>query len=214
MRGMRIRRPGWWFLIAAVLAGGAFLLASGMGRGDQPGARVLVAARAIAAGEVIGGDGARGLLAFAPVPADGVLPGMLIDPGEASGRRVVAPVGEGEPLTQAALGGAPGLGPAPLEAGERAVAVPLRALGAAAGAPAPGTRVDVLASDGEGLAGRTRVVVAGAEVLAIMRDDVSRGDGSGDALLLRVSTEQALEVTRALDFAREVRVVVRPATEP
>ena len=98
--------------------------------------------------------------------------------------------------------------------GERAVAVPLRALGAAAGAPAPGARVDVLASDGEGLAGRTRVVVSGAEVLAIMRDDPSRGDGSGDALLLRVTAAQALEVTRALDFAREVRVVSRPASEP
>ena len=100
------------------------------------------------------------------------------------------------------------------QAGFRAWAATPLAERLAAFTPAPGTRVDVLASDGEGLAGRTRVVVAGAEVLAIMRDDVSRGDGSGDALLLRVSTEQALEVTRALDFAREVRVVVRPATEP
>lgn len=214
MRALRIRRPGWWFLIAVVLAAGAFLLASGMGRGEDPGVRVLVAARAIPAGEVIGGGAARGLLAFAMVPAAGVLPGMLVDPSEASGRRTVAPVSAGEPLTQAALGGAPGLGPDPLVTGERAVAVPLRALGAAAGAPAPGSRVDVLASDGEGLAGRTRVVVSGAEVLAIMRDDPSQGDGSGDALLLRVTAAQALEVTRALDFAREVRVVGRPASEP
>lgn len=208
-----MRRPGWWFVIAAVLAVGAFMLASGMGRGEEPGARVLVAARAIPAGEVIGG-GARGLLAVASVPMGAVLPGMLVEAAEATGRRTVAPLAAGEPITQAALGGAPGLGPAPLVAGERAVAVPLRALGAAAGAPAPGARVDVLASDGEGLAGRTRVVVSGAEVLAIMRDDPSRGDGSGDALLLRVTAAQALEVTRALDFAREVRVVGRPASEP
>jgi len=213
MRSLRIRRPGWWFLIAAVLAVGAFMLASGMGRGEEPGARVLVAARAIPAGEVIGG-GARGLLAVASVPMGAVLPGMLVDAAEAAGRRTVAPLAAGEPITQAALGGTPGHGPGPLLVGERAVAVPLRALGAAAGAPAPGARVDVLASDGEGLAGRTRVVVSGAEVLAIMRDDPSRGDGSGDALLLRVTAAQALEVTRALDFAREVRVVSRPASEP
>ncbi len=208
-----MRRPGWWFIIAAVLAAGAFMLASGVGRGEEPGAQVLVAARAIPAGEVIGG-GTRGLLAVASVPMGGVLPGMLLKGAEAAGRRTVAPLAAGEPITQAALGGMPGLGPEPLQVGERAVAVPLRALGAAAGAPAPGARVDVLASDGEGLAGRTRVVVSGAEVLAIMRDDPSRGDGSGDALLLRVTAAQALEVTRALDFAREVRVVTRPSSEP
>lgn len=209
-----MRRPGWWFVIAAVLAAGAFMLAGGMGRGDDPGVRVLVAARAIPAGELIGDGGASGLLAFAAIPAAGVLPGMLLDADEARGRRTVAPVSAGEPLTQAALGGSPGIGPAPLAPGERAVAVPLRAVGAAAAAPAPGARVDVLASDGEGLAGRTRVVVSGTEVLAIMRDDPSRGDSGGDALLLRVTAEQALEVTRALDFAREVRVVGRPASEP
>ncbi|MBM3634202.1 MAG: hypothetical protein FJW99_02780 [Actinobacteria bacterium] len=214
MRALRIRRSGWWFVVAAVLAAAAFMLAGGVGQGNEPVARVIVAARAIPAGEVIGTGSARGLLAYASVPAAALLPGMLVDAAEASGRRTVAPVSAGEPLTQAALGGAPGLGPAPLVAGERAVAVPLRALGAAAAAPSPGARVDVLASDGEGLAGRTRVVVSGAEVLSIMRDDVSRGDGSGDALLLRVTAEQALEVTRALDFAREVRVVARPASEP
>ncbi len=214
MRVIRLRRPGWWFLVAALLAGGAFAVASGIGRGEDRGASVLVAARTIPAGEVLGGAGAQGLLALAAVPDGSVLPGMLRDPAAANGRRTVAPIGQGEPITDAALGGAPGLGPAPLAVGERAVALPLRALGAVAGAPAPGTRVDVLASDGEGLAGRTHVVVSGAEVLAVMRDDVGRGEGAGDAILVRVSTQQALQVTRALDFAREVRVVGRPVAEP
>ena len=214
MRNFRIRRPAWWFVLAALLAAGAFMLASGMGGGEQPAARVLVAARAIPAGEVIGSAQADGLLAFAGIPADAVLPGLILDPSDADGRRTVAPLAAGEPLTQAALGGAPGLGPEPLATGERAVAVPLRAAGAVAAAPTAGARVDVLASDGEGLAGRTRVVVSGAEVLAVMRDDDARGDAAGDALLLRVSVSQALEVTRALDFAREVRVVARPASEP
>ena len=67
---------------------------------------------------------------------------------------------------------------------------------------------------GEGLAGRTRVVVADAEVIALMQGQAADGDSSGDAIVLRLMTAQALEVARALDFAREVRVVARPADEP
>ena len=74
--------------------------------------------------------------------------------------------------------------------------------------------MDVIASDGEGLAGRTRVVVADAEVIALMQGQAADGDSSGDAIVLRLMTAQALEVARALDFAREVRVVARPADEP
>jgi hypothetical protein len=92
--------------------------------------------------------------------------------------------------------------------------VPLRAAGASAAAPGPGARVDVLASDGEGPAGRTRVVVSGAEVLALMRSDDGGGDVAGDALMLRLGVDDALAVTQALDFAREVRVVIRPVTGP
>jgi hypothetical protein len=48
---------------------------------------------------------------------------------------------------------------------------------------------------------------------ALVRETVATGTAR-QALLLRLSTAQALEVTRALDFAREVRVVTRPAGEP
>jgi len=210
----RVRRPGWWFLAAAVLAIAALVMTRGLSAPAVPTRQVLVAARVIPTGTLLGLPSSSGLLAIARVPDDLALTGLLAGPAEADGRRTIAPIAPGEPVTQAALGGAPGTGPAPLQAGERAVPVPLRAAGASAAAPGAGARVDVLASDGEGPAGRTRVVVSGAEVLALMRSDDGGGDVAGDALMLRLGVDDALAVTQALDFAREVRVVIRPVTGP
>ncbi|HSJ74195.1 MAG TPA: hypothetical protein VK904_07750, partial [Miltoncostaeaceae bacterium] len=66
---------------------------------------------------------------------------------------------------------------------------------------------------GEGPAGRTRVVVADAEVLATT-EVAAEGElgGAGEALL-RVTSAQALRVTAALNFAREVRLLARPHDE-
>ena len=71
----------------------------------------------------------------------------------------------------------------------------------------------MVASTGEGPSGRTRVVVADAEVLATT-EAAPDGDlgGAGEALL-RVTAAQALSVTAALNFAREVRLLARPRDE-
>ena len=139
---------------------------------------------------------------------------MLADPGDAVGRRIAVPVAAGEPITEAALGGAPGTGPEPLAVGERAVAVPLAAAGGAAAGLAAGARVDVVASTGEGPAGRTAVVVGDAEVLAVAEAPSPDGVApTGGEVLLRVSAAQALRITAALNFAREVRLLVRPRDE-
>ncbi len=198
------------------LAGAAGLLAVLLtlraAAGSPAGGWVVVARSPLPPGLLIDDAVAAEALVSAPVPAGLELAGLLGSPDDALGRHTAAPVAAGEPLTQAALGGAPGTGAAPLRAGERAVAVPLSAAAGAA-AIAPGSRVDVVASSGEGLAGRTQVVVSDAEVLATTPASEA-GDlpATGEALL-RTTAAQALRVTAALNFAREVRLLTRPRDE-
>jgi Flp pilus assembly protein CpaB len=185
-----------------------------LGTGSSPAPATVVVARApLGTGLLIDEATAPVALTTAQVPPSAVLPGMLGDPAAALGRRVVAPVGAGEPVTQAVLGGAPGAGPAPLAVGERAVAVPLSAAGAAAAGVRPGARVDVVASTGEGLAGRTALVVADAEVLGVGTPDAVDPAGAPGEVVLRVRARHALRITAALNFAREVRLLVRPPEE-
>ena len=139
----------------AVVAGAIGLLAAVISlraaAHDAPGGRVVVARQPLAPGLLLDPGTAATALAVVPVPAGLALDGVFADPAEVAGRRVSVPVGAGEPLSQAALGGAPGSVPSPLAVGERAVAVPLSAAGGAG--LVPGARVDVVASTGEGLAG-------------------------------------------------------------
>jgi len=210
----RGRRGATWMglaLVAGLLA--AALTLRAVAQPPDAGS-VVVAARTLAPGLVIDAESVTTALSVAPVPASVSLAGTIHDPSEAIGRRIAVPVAAGEPITQAVLGGAPGIGPEPLAVGERAVAVPLSAAGGVAAGIGAGARVDVVASTGEGPAGRTAMVVSDAEVLAVA--EPASVDGQvvpGGEALLRVSSGQALRITAALNFAREVRLLVRPQDE-
>jgi len=209
LRAALRRRSGWWLLLAGAFGLLAALVTVRAAAGAGTGGTVLVAAAPLPAGAlVVPAD-----LAAAPVPDGLALAGLLRDPAQAVGRRTSAPVLAGEALTEASLGGAPGTGPAPLAPGERAVLVPLAAAGAAAAAIAPGSRVDAVASAGEGPAGRTQVVVADAEVLAVGAAPAGLESVEAGSVLLRVGARDALRLTAALNFAREVRLLVRPVAE-
>ena len=198
-------------LVAGLLAAGLTLRAVAQ---PPDAGRVVIAAQALAPGLVIDTESVTTALSVAPVPASVSLAGTIHDPSEAIGRRIAVPVAAGEPITQAVLGGAPGLGPEPLAVGERAVAVPLSAAGGLAAGLTTATRVDVVASTGEGPAGRTAMVVSDAEVLAVAEPASVDGQAvAGGEALLRVSSGQALRITAALNFAREVRLLVRPGDE-
>jgi Flp pilus assembly protein CpaB len=202
------RRPTAWFAIAAVLAVAAGLITMRAAAVDTPTAAVIVAAEPLAVGTRL--DDPESVLALARVPEAGVLPGMARSFDEVRGRTVAVPISGGEPLTQAGLGGAPGLAPEPLAAGERALSVPAASAGAAAAVLVPGARVDVVASAGDGAAD-ARVVVADAEVIAQTTAPGVEAGSDGGAILLRVGERDALRLTAALDRAGGVRLLPRPA---
>lgn len=210
---LRVGRSALWLLMAGLagLAAVAVTL-SAMASPPPPGV-VLVARGDLPPGTLLDGGRIGGLVALAEVPSGVTLPGVLTAPDEALDRRLVVPVQHGEPITEATLGGPPGRRPRPLLVGERAVAAPLSAATGAAAALVPGALVDVVASTGEGVAGRTRVVVEGAEVLALVESPSDVGGESTGEALLRVDEADALRVTSALNFAREVRLLVRPPGE-
>jgi Flp pilus assembly protein CpaB len=177
---------------------------------DTPTVPVVVASEPIAVGWRF--DDPEAVLTLTPVPVGALLPGMVRGFDEVRGRTLAVPIAPGEPVTQAALGGAPGLAPPPLAAGERGLSVPVAAAGAAAAVLVPGSRVDVVASNADGPMA-ARVVVADAEVIAqtsASSVDGAGAGGEGGAILLRVGERDALRLTAALDSAGGVRLLPRP----
>ncbi len=143
------------------------------------------------------------------VPPDALTAGVV-------GLRPTAPIAEGGYLTSGLFArsndehrGGGGVG-----RGERAVTV--RVSGAAG--LAVGSRVDVLVSTESGAGGgRTLMALAGAELLGLDAGSTVAGpadgaDATGPTALatLRVSLRQAVYLTAADNFAREIRLLARP----
>jgi pilus assembly protein CpaB len=164
----------------------------------------------------------RGTLALRRVPASYAPPDALGGAAGLAGARTAAAVAAGSYLTAGHLqgsgpsGGQRGAG---LRRGERALEVAVSGGGALAGA-APGARVDVIVStersDG---AGRTFVALEDVELLGLsdgaetagFAHDAERGDAGTTALAtLRVTLRQAVYLTAAENFGRELRLLVRP----
>ena len=226
---VKARRRRAFLLLSLALACGGFA-ASEVGSRMRaveaavgPRVPVLVAARDIAPG----GELDRGDLAVREVPARFAPPDALAVPREALGLPVATPLTRGSYLTQATFTSGGGEGdrrPGTLRRGERAVEVAVAGDGALGEAGAPGARVDVLVSTepGEGAA-RTLLALENVELLDL------RGGGAGSAVgagaeggegaaatasgtaTLRVTLRQAVYLTAAQNFAREVRLLPRPA---
>jgi Flp pilus assembly protein CpaB len=178
--------------------------------------QVLVAERDIRAGARIGHEA----LALRRVPARFVPPDALPSAVGVVGIRAAARIVAGAYVTPSVLRRSnvrrTGNG---LRPGQRAVTVEV------AGAPpasAPGTRVDVLVSSEPGAdGGRTVVALAGAELIglaphptAYREPDPAAAPAVPSALAtLRVTLRQAVYLTEADNFAREIRLLARPAGE-
>jgi pilus assembly protein CpaB len=153
------------------------------------------------------------------VPARFAPPDALASSAGVLGARIKAPVAAGGYLTAGLFAGLDkGSGEPGIRRGERAVTVEV-AGGPAAAGPAPGSRVDVLVSTETSAGGRTQMALAGAEVLALGEapsGGYSEPDASGSPsapmalATLRVTLRQAIYLTAADNFAREIRLLPRP----
>ena len=182
-------------------------------------APVLVAARDLPARREL----RRADLALRRVPERFVPPGALSSPAQAAGARTAVPLPAGTPVTESQLGeGDPEGGPGALRRGERAVEVAVAGGPAPANGAGPGARVDVLVSteDRDG-PGRSFLALEDVELLDLRAGDGREGAGSdtgeghapaapGSLATLRVTVRQAVYLTAAQNFAREVRLLSRP----
>jgi pilus assembly protein CpaB len=213
-RGSRRRRG--LILLSLALASGGLAASQVSGTVQRVEARVgrpvpvVVARHALAAGSRLDvGD-----LSVRGVPGRFVPRDALTSPAEAAGSRTAVPLPPGAYLTAGALGGAgrPGGG---LPKGQRAVEIAVAGGAALADRAAPGTRVDVLVStEPHAGDGRTFVALEDVEVLSLRPgggEDSGGARASADAVAtLRVTLRQAVYLTAAQNFAREVRLLPRP----
>lgn len=217
----RARRRRAGLLLALALACGG-LAASEVGRrvGEverRVGAPVpvAVAARNIAPGDEL----ARRDVEVREIPERYAPPDALAAAEQAAGQRTTVPVAAGSPLTAGLLGAGGGGRPGALRRGERALEVPVAGLDDQV---VPGARVDVVVSteprDGPG---RTFLALEDVELLAARPaagagggSPAGRGEGAGAAAsaiaTLRVTLRQAVYLTAAQNYAREVRLLPRP----
>ena len=224
------RRRGLLLLSVALASGG--LAASQVHDRERKAAEqsgppvdVLVAARDLPAGARV----ARGAIAVRRVPARFVPPDALASPAGVVGARVAVPVAAGGYLTAGLFEGAGRpAGETGTRKGERAVTVEVAggtavadlAGGSASADLTSGTRVDVLVSTEPGAgAGRTVMALAGAELLRLGETGGGYADAESAAAsttgptalaTLRVTLRQAIYLTAADNFAREIRLLPRP----
>jgi pilus assembly protein CpaB len=217
------RRRGLLLLALALASGG--LAASQVHRRERsveervgPLVTVVVAASDLPAGASL----RPGALAARRVPARFVPPDALSSTAGLAGARTAVALAAGSYLTAGHLRGRRGGGAGdrqPLGPGERALEVAVSGGGALDGA-ASGTRVDVvLTTEPHDGAGRSFVALENVELLGLRAGvdgagyeaDVEGGTPAETALAtLRVTLRQAVYMTAAENFAREVRVLVRP----
>jgi len=215
---VKVRRRRGLLLLSVALASGG-LAASQVHERERsvaaqvgPAVPVLVAARDLRAGVRVS---ARAVV-IRRVPARYVPRDALASGTGVVGARLAVPVAAGGYLTAGLFDGSNSehRGSEGVGRGWRAVVVEVTG---AAGLVA-GSRVDVLVSTDSGAGGgRTLVALAGAELLRIEAGvpDAAPADGTatgGPTALatLRVTLRQAVYLTAADNFAREIRLLTRP----
>lgn len=211
------RRRRGLILLALALVSGALAAAqvnghvNAVGRGAGPAVTAVVATKDLAAGTRLRAAD----LGLRRVPAAYLPRGALTAASEALGARLAAPLERGGYVTAAQLRGGVGS----LRRGQRAVEIGVIG-GQALDAATPGTRVDVVIStEPRGGPGRTFVALEGVELLALRQGGASQDADNGAArtatatATLQVSLRQAVYLSAAENYAREIRLLPRPPGE-
>jgi pilus assembly protein CpaB len=214
----KVRRRRGLILLAVALVSGALAAAQvdgqvgGAGRGGGPAVAAVVAVRDLRAGERL----VPAALAVRRVPAAYVPRGTVASVSEALGERLAVPLARGGYVTAVQLGAGTG---GSLRRGQRAIEIAVSG-GQALDAATPGTRVDVLIStEPRDRPGRTFVALQDVELLALRQGGASQDADNGAArtatatATLRVSLKQAVYLSAAENYAREIRLLPRPPGE-
>jgi pilus assembly protein CpaB len=143
------------------------------------------------------------------VPQRFVPPDTLASADEAAGLRAETEIPAGGYITQGAVdkGGA-ARDPAGLRPGDRAVELAVAGGQALAGA-GPGSRVDVLVTTDH----RSFLAIEDVELLGLRQGAESEAGTKSEATV-RLTLRQAVYLTAAQSFAREIRLLPRPSGEP
>jgi pilus assembly protein CpaB len=176
---------------------------------------VMVARADIPRGKALGPELLRSSLSQRRVPERFVPPDALSAPEQAAGLRTVTAISRGSYLGRAQLEPAVSRG-AMGRAVARQVEVPVAGSDAMRELLRPGARVDVLVTSEGDRAGspRTYLALQSVELTDLRSGERADQGGEGaraDAMAtLRVSLRQAVLLTAAGNFARELRLVPRP----
>jgi pilus assembly protein CpaB len=216
--GMTRRRRGVLLLgLAAVCAGLAASLvnqyANDVSAQVGPLQPVVVARRDVPRGTLVTPAIARSALDQRRVPLRFAPPRSLRAPQEALGYRTLASIAMGDYVGEAQLG-TPRRAPRPHGMqGGRLVEVAVTGARTLAGALRPGALVDVLVTtDGDSGSPRTYLALQRVQLIDFRESSgTAARDGADATATVRVTLRQAVTLIAAQNFAREVRVVARPA---
>jgi pilus assembly protein CpaB len=173
-----------------------------------PTVSVVVARADLARGTAVTPDLARRALEERRVPVRFAPPQASTSLSEVIGHRLGEALRRGDYVGRASFGGAAAQ-PSPADEGGRLIELSVAGTGSLADVLEPGARVDVLiTTDGGSGGARTYLALQDAELVAFSGGGVA--DGAKASATLRVSLRQAVLLTAAQNFAREVRLVPRP----
>jgi pilus assembly protein CpaB len=224
----RVRRRRALLLLSLALASGGLAASQVRGTVQRVEARVGAPVPVVVARRDLPPDArlAPGDLAVREVPGRYAPRDAFDTPAQAAGARTAVALPAGGYVTAGSLRGASsGRGGRALRRGERAVEVSVAGGEALAVEAGPGAQVDVLVSSEAGSrGGRTVLALEDVELLGLRAGGgggrLAEGEDAGASAAatavatLRVTVRQAVYLTAAQSFAREVRLLPRPPGEP